>query len=142
VYPDLGLQEWEKKHDDGSFWTRVVNAIKSVNISLQSPELLLLFGEAASHESFRQAVVRALNEMNLSHLYEGWKTADLDPQYLAARGAARLAAVWQGSTAGCKERYACNEDGGRPEDGGVGITLGEMYRASMCVKSCRVGECR
>lgn len=71
VYGDLGLLEWEGKNDDGSFWTRVVNAIKAVNVSLQTPDLLLLLGEAATHESFRQAVVRALNEMDLSHLYEG-----------------------------------------------------------------------
>ena len=80
--------------------------------------------------------------MELFHLYEERHKSEQGPLCLAARGAVILAKVWQGITWGRRESYFCDEDeDGRPEDGGKGMTLREMFESrARDDESCHIGE--
>jgi hypothetical protein len=66
-----------------------------------------------------------------------------DPLYLAARGAAEIAEVWQESEWHCIQHCVCSDvEVGRPKDDGAWITLRQMYdKRAQCNESCRIGEC-
>jgi hypothetical protein len=92
------------------------------------------------HPSLK-AVVQSLDELGLPNLYAEWQKANRDPSYLAARGAAKVGRVWQGSTWGCVERCAYDEDA-RPENDGEGVSLAGMFKSrTYWNESCVIGEC-
>jgi hypothetical protein len=66
-----------------------------------------------------------------------------DPLYLAARGAAEIAEVWQESEWHCIQHRVCSDvEVGRAKDDGAWITLRQMYdKRAQCNESCRIGEC-
>lgn len=120
---DLGHEQWKDNPSDATFWSKIKVVIEDALVSSQQPDLLLLFGEAASNEHFLEAVIQALENFDLADLYVAWRANECDSVYLAARGAAKLGRVWQGSTFGCVERCSDGEDG-RPEDDGEGSFVG------------------
>ena len=117
VHWDLGFEKWRENPEDDLFWNRVREAIENVVVSLRKPDLLLLLGDVAVNGEFQDTVKQALERLELSYLYEDWEAGQNDPQYLAARGAAEIAKVWQGSEWNCRQRYDCDE-GGRSKDDG------------------------
>jgi hypothetical protein len=141
VYREMGFQQWTNDPSDATFWAKIKDAIKNVNVSVEPPDLLVLLGEAASNHRFVEVVAEALKEIDLFHLYEEWQSVEGDPLCLAAQGAAKLAKVWQGSTFGCQEPCYYHPDE-RPEDDGEGVTLREMFESRFQPgQTCRIGEC-
>jgi hypothetical protein len=143
VHRDLGLKRSGKgPQENGEFWVKVREAIERTPVSVRSPDLLLIFGDAASNTNFLEAVKLAFHNMDLDHLFESWESeaAEHDTLYLPARGAAEIAKVWQGSEWNCLERDSCED--GRPENDGEGFTLREMFeRRARWNESCVIGEC-
>ena len=143
VHWDLGFERWRENPEDNMFWRKVREAIEKVPVSFRNPDLLLLFGDAALNGKFQEIVKLALENMELPYLYEGWERVEHDPLYLAARGAAEIAKVWQGSEWNCIQRHVYSEvEVGRPKDDGAGVTLRQMYeKRAQWNESCRIGEC-
>lgn len=68
------------------------------------PKLALaiaLWRRAALNGKFQEIVKLTLNNMEITYLYEDWERVVHDPLYLAARGAAEIAEVWQESSVEC-----------------------------------------
>ena len=83
-----------------------------------------LWRRAALNGKFQEIVKLALKNMELPYLYEDWERFVPDPLYLAARGAADIAEVWQESEWHCIQHRVCSGvEVGRPKDDGAGITL-------------------
>jgi len=139
VHVDLGFKNRRK---DTGFWVKVRKAIGAVPVSVRTPDLLLIFGDAASDGKFLEVVKLAFHNMELDYLFEDWESniAAHNALYTAARGAAEIASVWQGSEWNCLERESC--EGSRPENDGEGVTLKEMFeRRARWNESCVIGEC-
>jgi hypothetical protein len=127
AYREVGFQQWTSDPSDATFWAKIKDAIKNVNVSVEPPNLLVLLGEATSSQRFLEVLAAALKEIDLFHLYEEWQSVGRDPLYPAAYGAAKLAKVWQGSTFSCQEPYYYHPDE-RPEDDGEGGDIGRNVR--------------
>lgn len=64
VHWNLGFQQLKDNPEDSIFWRRVREAIENVPVSVLKPDLLLLFGEAASNSNFQETVKLALENMD------------------------------------------------------------------------------
>ena len=61
----------------------------------------------------------ALDNMELLYLFEQRERSEHDPLYLAARGVAEIAKVWQGSEWNCLQHISCTIE--MPENDGKGV---------------------
>lgn len=79
--------------------------------------------------------------MGLTYLFEQIGKSAQGPLSLAARGASRIAKVWQGSEWNCLQNEACAVR--RPDDDGEGVSLREMHeKRAQWDASCGIGTDR
>ena len=121
---DLGLQNLptdgiDSQEEEALYWSRMRSAIGEVGReSRRTLTTLLLLGKDADHPDFIHTVQDALRELlpdastqTISTMLSSatWD-GEIDPLYLAARGAAEFAKRAQEAPAGCKEPAHCAEN--------------------------------
>lgn len=120
---DLGLQNFptnkrDIEEEEALYWSRMRAAIVEVGRASRGVlTTLLLLGEDANNPGFIRTVQDALRELlpdaSAQHisavLLSGKQNSDVEPLYLAARGAAEFAKRAQEAPAGCREPAHCAE---------------------------------
>lgn len=118
---DLGFKKTMVYHDEDTLLEESKKkVIENTPISYRIPDLLLILGDAASQPKFQESLIQALENMELFDPCEEWESNQVNPLYVAARGAAEIAKVWQGSEWNCKQMPSCSDE--RPEDDGEGVS--------------------